>query len=161
MSTTTPERAPSRAGRNLPAAHDNAKQGALEGTYWGIGSVASHFAADAPGYGDKLVHDIVSEVRTDLDCFSDAESAVLQNHGYLLADAGIRYHATRFAAAAPPAVAPFPEWLDEERVRAALADSAKRKMLGRWRWRHWWWSCTSSTTRCRRCCCCRRRSPFW
>jgi NTE family protein len=109
------------------------KQGSLEGTYWGVGSVASHFASDAPGYGGGLVDDVISEVRTDLDCFSDAESAVLQNHGYLLADAAIRCHAARFAAAASPAAAPFPEWLDEERVRAALADSAKRKILGRWR----------------------------
>jgi NTE family protein len=109
------------------------KQGALEGTYWGVGSVAAHFSSDAPGYGDRLVEDVIAEVRTDLDYFSDAESAVLQNHGYLLTDAGIRSHAVRFATAAPAAVAPFPEWLDEARVRAALADSAKRKMLGRWR----------------------------
>jgi hypothetical protein len=98
-----------------------------------VGSVAAHFAPHAPGYGDGLVDDVISEVRTDLDHFSDAESAVLQNHGYLLADAGIRSHAARFAAGAPAAAAPFPEWLDEERVRTALADSAKRKMLGRWR----------------------------
>jgi NTE family protein len=105
----------------------------FEGTYWGVGSVAAHFAPDAPGYSGALVDDVVSEVRTDLDRFSDAESSVLQNHGYLLADAAIHAHAKRFAGSAPPAAAPFPEWLDEDRVRSALADSAKRKILGRWR----------------------------
>jgi NTE family protein len=112
------------------------KQGALEGAYWGVGSVASHFAPDARGYRGKLVDDVISEVRTDLDYFSDGESSVLQNHGYLLADAAIRSHAPTFATSAPAAAAPFPDWLDEERVRSALVGSAKRKIPGRWRWRH-------------------------
>jgi NTE family protein len=110
---------------------------ALHGTYWGIGSAAANYAKDAPGYGETLVDEVVSEVRTDLDYFTDAEAAVLQNHGYLLADAATRCHAPDFRdPAAPAASVPFPEWLDEDRVKAALANSAKRKLLGRWRWWH-------------------------
>jgi hypothetical protein len=36
------------------------------------------------------VDKVIAHVRTDLDYFSAAEAAVLQNHGYLLADAAMR-----------------------------------------------------------------------
>ena len=72
-------------------------------------------------------------VRTDLDAFSPAEMAVLENHGYALAAAAVTTHLADLAAPdAPAAAPPHPEWTDEDRVRAALADSWKRKLLGRW-----------------------------
>src|SRR4051794_7244015 len=104
------------------------------GTYMGIGSAASHYDADAQGYGEELVDGVVSEVRTDLDYFTDAEAAVLQNHGYLLADVAIRVHARDLCDdGAPAAEVPYPEWLDERAVRTAMENSHKRRKLGRWR----------------------------
>jgi NTE family protein len=107
--------------------------GSLEGTYWGIGSAAAHYAAGAPGYSQELVSEVISQVRTDLDAFSAAECAVLENHGYLLAEAAIRKHAPALAESGAVAAAPpHPDWLDEGRVRRALADSDRTLLLGRW-----------------------------
>ncbi len=49
-------------------------------------------AAHPPGYDAALVREVIVAVRTDLDAFGDAEQAVLENHGYLLADAAVREH---------------------------------------------------------------------
>ena len=76
---------------------------------------------------------MIAGVRTDLDAFSPAEAAVLENHGYALAAAAVTTHLGALAAPdAPAATAPHPEWTDEERVRASLEESWKRKLLGRW-----------------------------
>ena len=109
------------------------KRGDLDGVYLGIGSAAANFDRDAPGYGEQVVDRYVSEVRTDLDYFTDAEAGILQNHGYLLADVAMRCHGRQWRDTdAPPAEAPYPEWLEEAAVQRALADSNKRKLLGRW-----------------------------
>jgi NTE family protein len=112
----------------------NFKSKLMRGAYWGIGSVAGHYPSPSHGYSEGLVDDIISEIRTDLDAFSDAEAEVLQNHGYLLADAAIRGHAADLIAAPsiPPASFPYERWADESAVRDALRDSHKRKLLGRW-----------------------------
>jgi NTE family protein len=71
-------------------------------------------------------------VRTDLDAFSEAEAAVLENHGYLLAAAAIAKHQPDLVREpAAPVSAPHPDWLDEDRVRAALRNSHRRRILGR------------------------------
>lgn len=106
--------------------------GSLQGTYWGIGSAASHYAAHARGYSEQVVNDVISEVRTDLDAFSSAEIAVLTNHGYLMADAAIQRHLPDFMTTPAAALTiPYPAWMDEEKVRHALAQSHKRTALGR------------------------------
>jgi len=105
----------------------------MSGTYWGIGSAVGNYAAAGVGYSKVLAGDVIAAVRTDLDAFSAAEMAVLENHGYTLAAAAVATHLADLAApGAPAATPPHPEWLDEERVRAALANSWKRKVLGRW-----------------------------
>ena len=107
--------------------------GQLAGTYWGIGSTTAHYQSPTPGYPEGLVDDVVSEVRTDLDAFSDAEIAVLENHGYLMAEAAIQRHAPDLVRQpAPPPAVPHPDWLDEAKVRRALANSHKRTKLGHW-----------------------------
>lgn len=74
----------------------------------------------------------VAGIRTDLDSFSDAEAAVLENHGYLLADAAVNRHVPALLpAAVPPLAVPHPGWMDEDRARAALKDSGLRKLFGR------------------------------
>ena len=56
--------------------------GELQGAYWGIGSFPSSYGSGA-GYPDDLIAEVISQVRIDLDEFSDAEIAVLENHGVL------------------------------------------------------------------------------
>jgi hypothetical protein len=68
-----------------------------------------------------------------MDAFSAAEAAVLENHGYVLADAAVKKHVPELVPEKPPPRdIPHPTWLDEGRVREALRDSAERRLLGRW-----------------------------
>ncbi len=55
---------------------------------------------------------------------------MLENHGYLIADAAVRRHAAELAAQAPLEV-PHPAWLDEGRAAHALADSANTRFFSR------------------------------
>lgn len=110
----------------------------LDGTYWGVGTPTSRYeeqlaglSQSFTGYSDKLVNDVVSEVRTDLDAFSDAEIAALENHGYLTVEAALRTHLPMLAENNAPLQIPHPDWMDEDKVAAALAESGKRKLLGR------------------------------
>ena len=107
--------------------------GDLAGAYWGVGGSAAGYDPGAEiGYGKALVEGVISRVRTDLDAFSVAERAVLENHGYALADAVIRRHAPALVHLdAPAAVLPHTAWADEATVRAALADSHRTRILGR------------------------------
>jgi len=103
----------------------------ISGCYWSIAQSSETGPAWTDCYSRDLVRDIISRVRTDMNGFSLAERAVLENHGYLIADAAIRARAPQMVAAWPPAQVPYPEWLDEEKVRFALAFSHKRLSLQR------------------------------
>jgi hypothetical protein len=97
---------------------------------WDLGG-----AAHPPGYGPGLVAEVIAAVRTDLDAFGEAEQAVLENHGYLLADAALRARglvATKGIEPRPPEP-PHPRWMSEDRVREALVASARRTPVGRLR----------------------------
>lgn len=110
-------------------------RGDLKGAYWGIPSVAANYEFDpgVPVYSPGFVREVIAPIRIDFDAFSEAERAVLQNHGYLLADVGIRGHLPGLAPAAPPPRAPYQEWMDEDRARDALGESDKTKLFAR-RW---------------------------
>lgn len=70
----------------------------------------------------------------DFDAFSEAEICVLENHGYLLAEIAMRRHASHLVQGGwPPPQAPHPEWMDEDKARRALAESAKTKLFARYR----------------------------
>ena len=59
----------------------------------------------------------------------------IQNHGYLLADAASRNHLSEtIAIQQTPAAIPYPYLMDEATVKTRLADSRKRRLLGRGRW---------------------------
>lgn len=105
--------------------------GELSGVYWGIGSAASHYDFEGQSYSEQLVDDVISEVRTDLDRFSDAEQCVLENHGYIMAEAAIKKHGADLVTVDAPFEVPHPDWMDEAAVRAALQDSHNRTLLGR------------------------------
>jgi NTE family protein len=109
--------------------------GQLEGTYWGVSSAARHYGTrSSDGYSASLVADVIAEIRTDMDAFSEAEQKVLENHGYVMADAAVHTHQPDLIGAHPlPFAIPHPEWMDEARVRTALRDSHTRKFpFGRW-----------------------------
>jgi NTE family protein len=112
------------------------REGALAGTYWGVGSAPASYDAAAAGYSTGLARSVIAEIRTDLDAFSDAEACVLENHGYLMADAALRRHVPALLPdPVPAAVVPHPEWLpprvSEDAIRRELADSGRRRTWGR------------------------------
>ena len=92
-------------------------------------------AVHPPGYEPGLVAEVIAGVRTDLDAFGEAEQAVLENHGYLLADAALRERGLVAAMGIEPGPPqpPHPRWMNAERVRAALVASARRTAIGRLR----------------------------
>ena len=112
----------------------NFLSGELDGVYWGIGSATENYGPGTPvGYSKKLAQKVIAEVRTDLDAFSEAEAAVLENHGYLLANAACRQHLPGFFPSPIPDIKiPHEDWMDEAKVKSALAQSHKVKLLGRW-----------------------------
>jgi hypothetical protein len=91
--------------------------------------------AEPSGYEPALVGETIARVRTDLDAFGEAEQAVLENHGYLLADAALRGRRMANAGGieSRPPVPPHPDWMGDGKVRQALAASARRTPVGRLR----------------------------
>lgn len=106
------------------------RHGDIDGTYWGIDNSTS---SSVDGYSHDLVTEVIGRIRTDLDAFSDAEFEVLLNHGYLTCSSALeKSNANRTPVLSQP-VWPYPSWRDEDRVRAALANSHKRIFHTRWR----------------------------
>jgi NTE family protein len=108
-----------------------------DGAYWGIASLPSNFdpPPDTLVYPDDLIEHVISQVRIELDAFSPAEMAVLENHGYLMCDLAIRTHEPDLIRRPDaPLNPPHPDWINFERARRALSKSHKHKLLGRGRW---------------------------
>src|SRR5215211_458999 len=101
-----------------------------ESVEWEIGA-----SVEPRGYRPALVRETIAAVRTDLDAFGEAEQAVLENHGYLLVDAALRARGllNLNGIEGLPPEPPHPRWMAEERVREALAESSRRKVVGRLR----------------------------
>lgn len=117
-----------------------------DGTYWGIDSAPERYVKDLPhnqrspppvGYSKQLAVDRIAAIRTDLDPFSDAEAAVLVNHGYCLCDVALRAYAPSLIMIPAPLNTPFPEWMDEQKVDRALRYSNTRFKVMRWARRLW------------------------
>ncbi len=112
-------------------------RGDYHGAYWGIASLPSHF--DPPVgtqvYPDDLVENVISQIRIELDAFSDAEMGVLENHGYLMCDLAIRKHESGLVRIPEaPLQVPHPEWIDSQKVYPALEGSHRHKLFGRGKW---------------------------
>ena len=109
--------------------------GHISGTFWSISSAPSSYQIPF-GYSKGLARDVLCTMRAGLDPVTDAEAAVLINHGYLTADAALRTHTPQLLPRIVPHLhVPFPGWSPadpdiERRVRIAFAQSAKR--------RQWW-----------------------
>jgi NTE family protein len=92
-----------------------------DGAYWAISTTGGS------GYRAELIEERIARIRTDLDPFTPAEQAVLENHGYWVAEQRLRERVPQLlAATAPDASAPHADWMDEARVRTALRASARR-----------------------------------
>jgi len=110
------------------------KKRVMHGAYWGIsGARCRYDSTDPIGYSKDLARSVIASIRTDMDAFSETEAAVLENHGYLLADIAIQKHLPGLVKRPPPLLsAPHPQWMDEDKVRRALAGSGRTRLLGRW-----------------------------
>jgi NTE family protein len=105
--------------------------GAMEGTYWGIGSLTANYGPQAPAGYPEDVAGMIASIRTDLDHFSEGEKAILENHGYLLAEAAVQQHVPALVPRpVPPLAIPHPQWMEATKAKSALKDSWKRKILG-------------------------------
>ena len=99
----------------------------LTGAYWSIANSPND--ERGVGYPPGLVREVIAQVRTDLDRFSEAEQAVLENHGYVVADCAVQKRAPELiSAGARPFLLPNPDWLNEAKVRRAMADSHRQKL---------------------------------
>jgi NTE family protein len=109
----------------------------MRGTYWGIGTDIADYDVPVTGYPRDITKGLIAEIRTDLDAFTVAERLVLENHGYVLAQAAIQKHAVFLAIdPMPPLKIPHPYWMDPanmDRVIHGLTGSSDRSLLGRWR----------------------------
>lgn len=103
------------------------RRGSYDGTYWGITSDDE----DGRGYSPALVERI-TEIRTDLDAFTEAEQKILENHGYFAANRSVTEHLEGRDVPDVPLDPPHPDWMDESNVRAALKTSHRRISLSRW-----------------------------
>jgi NTE family protein len=112
---------------------DRYDSGSWQGTLCTIATPPSEFKVGSPQrYADDLVEHRISEIRTDLDCFSTGEQAILQNHGYLQMDAATRTHLSTSGLLPnpiPDVNPPFEDYLSRQAVESTLAHSNKRKLL--------------------------------
>ena len=111
-------------------------QGTINGAYFGVASSPIHYpAARDPGYSKAFAMDVIRNIRTDLDAFSEVEQAVLMNHGYALIDAAIRTHVPELIATDAAFNVPFPAFapstMGEAELSRMLAGSEGRKLKGR------------------------------
>ena len=96
------------------------------GTYWSTGGTRVEYdKADTSGYSEATAT-MIAHIRTDLNMFTAAEAAIVENHGYLMTDVALKVHVPTLWQPTSPAQPPYPEWLDDEEAQAALKDSAKQ-----------------------------------
>lgn len=110
----------------------NMVSGVLRGTYWGIGTDVADYKVEAAGYPREITKEQIAEIRTDMDAFTEPERFILENHGYLLAEAAIRRYVKELALdPMPPVSAPHPYYFDTahlDRVTDGLKESGDRKL---------------------------------
>lgn len=106
------------------------KKGTFRGAMWSVGSVRGE-----GGYSRAFAREVLAEIRTDLDRFSEIEAGALLNHGYLCAAGAIAARVAEIGRAEVAVVPPRPELLPprmgEDELRKALAKSGERYAFGR------------------------------
>jgi len=78
------------------------------------------------GYPEELQKSHIGEIRTDLDSFTEAESKILENHGYFMADLAIRRHARHLGDVSTEFNVPHREYLSADAAQDALRVSHSR-----------------------------------
>jgi NTE family protein len=106
-----------------------------DGTFWSVGGAADNYPHDPvvhpTGYAADLALQCIAPIRLKYDAFTDAEAAILENHGYTLADMAIRAHARQLLPHHPrPLSVPRPHWLDNRLAREALRNSDSSSLGG-------------------------------
>lgn len=87
------------------------------------------------GYSRSFVNEIITNIRTDLDSFSDVEACVLENHAYSIADQQIKkYLIPEIEWEVDPEVLnnptlPHPDAMDESELRARMKHSHRRTLF--------------------------------
>jgi hypothetical protein len=118
------------AGRGVPRFAFGASGLALSGIEAGLGGAMEWRIGDASapaGYAPGPTAEIAG-LRAGLEPVAEPHRALLENHGYLLAEAALRTIPDREWV--PAAGVPWPQWLDDERVEEALGDGRRGAGLG-------------------------------
>lgn len=104
--------------------------GLVKGAYWGIATDYTDYGSMPPVPYVRDAHRILNGVRIDFDNLTEGEMCCLENHGYLLTECAIRRYVPSVPGLKDAGFRwPHPEWAEEAKMRAALAESFKR---------HWW-----------------------
>ena len=111
----------------------SSKQNFCEGCSDEFADYVAGLEADWYGYPEELQRSLIGEVRTDLDAFTSAESKVLENHGYFMADLAIRRHAPHLDVTGAEFVVPHRDYLEDAALQAALRVSHSRLYF----WSRW------------------------
>ena len=106
-----------------------------DGTFWSVGGAADNYPHDPvvhpTGYAADVALQCIAPIRLKYDAFTDAEAAILENHGYTLADMAVRTHARQLLPPHPqPLGVPRPHWLDNRLAREALRNSDSSSLGG-------------------------------
>jgi NTE family protein len=104
--------------------HASFSRGVLTGTSWALDAVVD-------GHYPRQTTELVNAIRTDLDAFSEQEQKILERHGYLVVDANVRKYVPELVTIDAPPRPPHDDVADPAVADAALADSARRTLLGR------------------------------
>lgn len=102
--------------------------------YWTIKHHSGRVASGKQkfGYSQEITDDLITRIRTDLDCFSDGEAMILENHGYACLENSLhRYAPAVNLGNAPKPALPHISFAEEDVVTAELANSHKRISIGR------------------------------
>lgn len=110
--------------------------GLHDGSYFGIASGLNAAATPFEGYTGNIGRGIIAGIRTDLDRFCEAESCVLENHGYFVAHSKVMSKAPHLVSdPSYTPVAPHPAWCIDDAVIEGLRKSGSRfsipRLLGR------------------------------
>jgi NTE family protein len=101
-----------------------------KGAMWAIHTRGEKFPLPNKQHYTEPVRLVLNKVRTDLNAFTAAEMACLENQGYCLADGAVRSYAPKICSNLTASFRwPNPDWVEEEKVLKALRKSGSLNIL--------------------------------